>query len=441
MTRCIARWSFVLAVLVAASAAFAQMGGPMLRPGPFEFRAACGHDVRRLCSSVPRGEGRILGCLASRYERLSPACRTELAAGADGGAVPYPRGGLNAYAPGHGLGGDPGPYGPNAYGPGQYGPGRNPSAYDGGADRDGGGLGIDPNRYGFDAGAQAHPPRPQRYASTSPMGSIVTRDGATRTYAIHIPAGYDASKTYPLVLLFHGGGGNGSHFLSRTRFGPKADKDGFIVVAPDGIDRHWNDGRGTTNPDVDDVGFVKQLIADLKSRLPIDEKRIYATGVSNGGFFVERLGCELSETLAAIGPDVGPMPANLLSSCKPEPIAVVGIQGAADSGIPLNGGEMGGNGNGGVVVSAEHTMKLWATADSCNPSPTVTSISPRVNDGTKVIKYSYAGCTAGTDVVYYVVQGMGHGWPPLEGALDGIATSRNINATKVIWDFFSAHSR
>lgn len=167
MTQRIARWAFVLAALVAASAAFAQMDGPMFWPGSFEFRAACGQDVHHLCSGVPRGEGRIIECLASRRKELSTVCRTELAAEAYGGAVPYPGRGPSAHAPGPGLGRNPELYGPHTYGPDQYGPSRSPYTYGGGPDRDGYG----PSRYGFAPDAQARRPGTQRYALRSPAGA------------------------------------------------------------------------------------------------------------------------------------------------------------------------------------------------------------------------------------------------------------------------------
>src|SRR4029077_17410313 len=134
---------------------------------------------------------------------------------------------------------------------------------------------------------------------------------------------------FPLVLLFHGGGGTGGTILRRTDFARKADAEGFIVAAPDGIYGGWNDGRGTVNPNIDDIRFVKELIASLKAKLPIDVTRIYATGISNGGMFTARLGCELSDILTAIATVAGPLPANL-SRSRPNPIAVLGIQGDAD---------------------------------------------------------------------------------------------------------------
>ena len=275
--------------------------------------------------------------------------------------------------------------------------------------------------------------------------SIITADGRMRTYVLHLPTGYSPTKIYPLVLVFHGGYGTGAQILSMTQFAAKADEAGFIVVAPDGIDRHWNDGRGTVNSKIDDVSFVRQLINNLESRFPIDPKRIYATGISNGGIFTQRLGCELSDTLAAIGTDAGPIAAKLLPFCKPKPIAVMGIQGTADPLTPLQGGKVGGGsfGIGGLVASTAQTMRLWATVNGCNATPVVANVPLTVDDGTSVDEFSHSGCTAGTNVVYFIVKGMGHVWPPVEGVANGAfgPTSHNINATDRMWNFFNAHAR
>ncbi len=283
------------------------------------------------------------------------------------------------------------------------------------------------------------------YTAGTFVGSLNTADGRTRTYLIHIPTGYTAGKTYPLVFLFHGGGKMGTRILQYTQFDKKADDKGFIVVAPEGIKHNWNDGRGTTDAElagVDDVAFIRQLAKDLSAKLPIDQKRMYATGPSNGGMMTERLGCDASDLFAAIAPDVGPLPSRLESSCKPGPISVIGIQGSADPGIPIDGGVMQGRGDGGEVLSARATMQFWAAKANCNTVPQVIHQKPLVNDGTSVDQYTFSGCTAGTSVVYYIVQGMGHSWPPLSGNADtGGPTSQNIDATDVVWDFFAAHPK
>jgi polyhydroxybutyrate depolymerase len=266
---------------------------------------------------------------------------------------------------------------------------------------------------------------------------------------IHLPTGFSSTGRYPLVLLFHGGGGTGTKILQQTDFGAKADAEEFIVAAPNGIDNQWADGRRTTGPDklgVDDVSFVRQLISDLETRLPIDTTRIYASGASNGGMMTERLGCELSGELAAIAPDVGPMPSNLASGCKPEAIPFLGIQGGADPLVPLDGGTVKSSaalGSGGVVQSANQTMQLWASVDGCEANPSVTHLPPAVGDGTSVDQYTYSGCDGTNAVVYYIVQGMGHGWPPNPPEDPRVAgnTSRNFNATNVVWEFFASHHR
>jgi polyhydroxybutyrate depolymerase len=285
-------------------------------------------------------------------------------------------------------------------------------------------------------------------AGTS-SGSLVTSDGRTRTYVIHVPAGLSSAKRYPLVLLFHGGGGTGTRILQQTDFAAKADAKGFIVVAPDGIDNHWADGRGTTDPEkegVDDVSFVGQLISHLEANLPIDTTRIYATGASNGGMMTERLGCELSDELAAIAPDVGPMPSNIASTCKPSPIPFLGIQGGADPLVPLGGGTVKSSavlGDGGMVLSAQQTMQLWASLDGCSATASVVHVAPTVNDGTSVDRYGYSGCSGTASVTYYIVQGMGHCWPPNPPQSARIAgrSSQNLNATDTIWDFFAGQHR
>jgi len=278
----------------------------------------------------------------------------------------------------------------------------------------------------------------------------ITVDGRVRTYLLHIPANYEPSKLYSLVAVFHGGGGSGEKIASQTGFAAKADKEGFITAFPDGIAHNWNDGRDTTDAfkqGVDDVKFVRMLIENIKGKLPIDSNKIYATGVSNGGIFSHRLGCEMSDVFAAVGPVVGPIATNLVPWCNPaEPVSVVGIQGTADPGIPIQGGEQGGFGglgDGGFVESADATMRLWAQKNGCGEKPQVTDMPPKVNDGTRVKRYAYDTCRSGAAVYYYIVEGMGHGWPPKRPQAPRLAgpTSQNINATDVIWEFFKAHSK
>jgi polyhydroxybutyrate depolymerase len=236
----------------------------------------------------------------------------------------------------------------------------------------------------------------------------------------------------------------------QTGFSDDADREGFLVVYPDGIEHNWNDGRGTTDAErlgVDDVKFVRALIEELTRTFPIDPARIYATGVSNGGIFTHRLGCELADVLAAIGPVIGPIASPMASRCRSSrPISVIGIQGTADPFIPIQGGEEGwqsGLGDGGLVESAEDTMALWAAKNGCAPTPRKDTLPARVNDGTHVQRIVYSPCRDGTEVHYYLVDGMGHGWPPKPPRSERLSgrTSQNLNATELIWEFFQPHPK
>jgi len=147
----------------------------------------------------------------------------------------------------------------------------------------------------------------------------------------------------------------------------------------------------------------------------------------------------MPNVFAAIAPDAGPIGANLLSACKPGSVAVTSIQGSVDPLSPIDGGQVGG----AMIASAVQSMQLWAATDGCSATPTITHPTPAVNDGTNVDVYTFAGCRAGTDVIYYVVEGMGHAWPPYISASVSVTgpNSANINATDVFWNFFSTHSR
>ena len=281
----------------------------------------------------------------------------------------------------------------------------------------------------------------------------ITIDGRERTYFLHILQGFQQEKGYPLVIALHGGEGTGEKFASQTKFSTKADKEGFIVVYPDGIDNGWADGRGKTEAEkqgVNDVKFIRELVSHLRSKLPINNEKIYATGVSNGGMMTYRLGCDAADIFAAIGPDIANLPEPMKDKCKPaNPIPLVAINGLADPLIPYEGGECCGRegsllgGQGGVVLSTIETLKIFAQANKCATAYTAQTLPIIVDDGTSVEKRTYNNCPAGKEVISYVVSGMGHVWPPNPAEAPRISgpTSNNINATDVMWEFFKGHAK
>lgn len=291
----------------------------------------------------------------------------------------------------------------------------------------------------------------------------IEHDGKTRSYLLHLPTGYSSQDSYPLVLVLHGGGGNNKNSFEKYKFGPKADQEGFIVVAPNGVDKNWNDGRGTTArestadtvTDVDDVDFIDTLLNHIADSYAVDTTRVYATGVSNGSLMTQRLACELPNTFAAIAPSSGPMLKESITSicADSEPIAVVGFQATEDPFFPIDNSDgirelpriLAQQGIQQTPVTAEEITAFWTEKNQCASTPEIENILDTANDGTFVTKYSFNDCLPGADVVYYIVDGAGHGWPggETQGQLiDNIngGLTKNLDATDVAWDFFTQYS-
>lgn len=269
--------------------------------------------------------------------------------------------------------------------------------------------------------------------------------GLKREYLLHVPLSYKKGKPVPLVLVFHGGKSRAENMASYTQFNAIADREGFILAYPDGIKQQWNDGRKAA-PNVDDVGFVRALIAELGKTYAIDRTRIYAAGISNGGMFSQRLGCEFAGTLAGVASVAASMPEDLAPRCNPsKPISVLMIHGTDDPLVPFAGGNLsvGSAGIGGRVRPVRDTVKFWVGNNRCASEPVTILLPDKTpDDGTRVRRETYAQCAASADVYLYTIEGGGHTWPSarqyLPERLIG-KTSKDIDASEVIWDFFAKH--
>jgi polyhydroxybutyrate depolymerase len=271
--------------------------------------------------------------------------------------------------------------------------------------------------------------------------------GIKRPFLIHIPENLPDEKPAPLVLVLHGGGGTPAAVARLTRFSALADTAGFIVVYPQAVNRHWNDGRNVSRfrshrQQIDDTGFLAALIDTLSRRLKIDPSRVYACGISNGGMMCQRLGIELAHRLAAIATVAAALPENLLDRFHPRaPLSVLMLHGTADPVVPYEGGPVGLNTQRGRVIGVEQTARLWAESNRCLFPPVETVISGSADSAT-VVRLTFPSGRDGTEVILYRIIGAGHIWPggakrhPLLGQY--VAT---INATRIIWDFFRRHTR
>lgn len=267
--------------------------------------------------------------------------------------------------------------------------------------------------------------------------------GMLRRYLIHLPAGATSAAGLPVVLAFHGRLGTAGGMSRLTHLDRIADEHRFVVVYPQGYRRSWNDGRPSTpahSAGVNDVAFVAGLIHYLVSTDHVDASRVYATGMSNGAIFTERLGCDLAGLLAGIAPVAGPMPVPVAGSCRPSrPIPVLEIHGTADPLVPYGGGQVHGV-TGGVVRSVAWTVAFWRAADRCQGEPVTITLPDTAHDGTGVRVSRGTACASGTQVVLYTVTGGGHTWPGGEQYLPPAIigpTSRHFDASETIWRFFA----
>jgi polyhydroxybutyrate depolymerase len=286
---------------------------------------------------------------------------------------------------------------------------------------------------------------------TSTTRSIIFA-GLERTYRIRIPSSYDKTTPLPLLIALHGGGGSGEKMeeLTLRGFNRLSDKESFIVVYPDGIEKHWNDGRENVSyrahrEKIDDVGFISALIDHLAKQSNIDIKRVYVTGISNGAMMSFRLACELSEKITAIAPVSGAMPKDLV--CSPSrSVSVLVISNKEDPMVPWEGGEIRlGRQRFGGVLSVDESVRLWVHHNQCSSSP-VNTLEPDRDpkDGTRVRREEYGQGKGGTEVILYAIEGGGHTWPGGHQYLPAWIigkTSRDVDANEVIWSFFKKHAR
>jgi polyhydroxybutyrate depolymerase len=270
--------------------------------------------------------------------------------------------------------------------------------------------------------------------------------GIQRTYLLHVGATVRPQQPTPLLLSFHGGGGQGAGQERFSGFDEVADRSGLIVAYPDGINRHWEDSRKEAQSGHHDLEFVHALIEQVASRWVIDRSRIYATGISNGGFFSLRLACELADQIAAVAAVAAALPDQGRACAPSRPVSVLLLNGTEDPLVPYQGGTVGGSlhlGLGGHVLSSAATVAAWARFDRCSP-PGITTKLPVVDgqDATQVERLDYPACAGGSEVALYTIQGGGHTWPGGSQYLPQRwigRTTRQINATAVIADFFSRH--
>lgn len=256
--------------------------------------------------------------------------------------------------------------------------------------------------------------------------------GVGRTFRWFLPPDLPGSPV-PLVVMLHGGFGSGKQAQQDYGWDDLAAREGFAVVYPDGLDRAWNVGGGccgrSGRDGVDDVAFIRAVVAAVAAHRPIDGRRVYATGISNGGMLTYRLACD-TDLFAAVAPDA----ATLLGDCPhPARTSVLHLHGTADSRVRLDGGP----GEGVAHIDGPpvaDVLDAWRAIDGC-AAPVTTVAGP--------VTTSAAACPDGRSVVLTTIDGAGHQWPGaapkrvVQRIVGADPPSTALDATALFWDFFS----
>ncbi len=293
-------------------------------------------------------------------------------------------------------------------------------------------------------------------------------DGLKRTYLVHLPSLYSEKKELPVVFVIHGGGGNAQSMKDYVLMDKLADKEGFIVVYPEGTGKKafgnliasWDAGRCCTPGEVDDVGFFRKMIDDLDDKFSVDSKRVYATGLSNGAGMSYRLACELSDQIAAIAPvsTVGD-----IENCKPTRfVPTLHIHGDADPCAPYQGGLTGGGCTKeflkaylnvdyqAPLIEVDPVLSFIEKWKKLNNVPEASQTRSLANDVTCSTSENEKG-----EVTLCTINGGGHMWPgesygnPCKNGMDTrlcvtyravLGNKSDWYANQYIWEFFEKYS-
>ncbi len=281
---------------------------------------------------------------------------------------------------------------------------------------------------------------------------VFKHDGIVRDVGIFDPASRVASALRPLVLVLHGGLGDDDDTvaLSFGKLNRLAAEDDYLVVYPQGIGGHWNDGRNVERyvaqrERVNDVDFLTKLIDELVEKRAVDPDAVFIVGVSDGAMMAHRFACERTNKLRAFTAVIGAMPYNVARKrgrCGKEALSVLMINGTEDPVVPWGGGLVQFDGQKlGRVLSAEKTFSFWKRHAACtgDEASLIPDFVP--DDGTRIERTKASNCRNSVKIELFAVRGAGHTWPSgwqyLPEALIG-ATSRDIDASIATWRFFQS---
>ena len=288
--------------------------------------------------------------------------------------------------------------------------------------------------------------------ATEPAGRHAVplmHDGIDRPYLLQVPPTADtAGARMPLVVEVHGRGIDAERFDRMTGFGALAAAEGFVLALPSAVGEIWYDGRDAAPAGrrPDDVGYVAAMIDDAIGRAPIDPRRIYVVGMSNGAHMAGRLACELAERIAAVAQVSGTAGVGIVANCRPAcPVPIINIHGSADDVAPYEGGSRHSLRSRvmirhaiGPSVGVDDWARFWTAANGALDGPALGTLPPDTTIRT------WRGPTPSSDVAFYRIEGGGHTWPGSRLSLPALLfgrTSRTFDATRLSWEFLAGHTR
>ncbi len=261
--------------------------------------------------------------------------------------------------------------------------------------------------------------------SGSTLNCTIVHDNITRQFFVYVGSGYQSNS--PVLFVLHGYTSRGLWIMNYSGFQSIADDTGFIAIYPQGTllpatgQTHWNVGGWTTSSTTDDVGFINSVINFLNDEYSIDPKRIYSTGMSNGGYMSFKLACDLSSRIAAVVSVTGSMTNQTFDGCNPShSTSVAQIHGLQDTVVSYAGN--------GFSKPIEEVMDYWVSNNNCESEPDTSEISGSNGGGTHDV---YSSCDNETNVELYLMTNMGHTWPNLN--------NHDLQASTTIWNFLSKY--
>jgi polyhydroxybutyrate depolymerase len=293
------------------------------------------------------------------------------------------------------------------------------------------------------------PAIPEPPSGTYRVSTGTTYNLSSRSFLVHIPPDYHSNSPLPLVVVIHGAFSTGSQTETETGFSALADSERFLVAYPEGIGifglfQHWNAGHccGKAAEDqIDDVGFIAEVISTVRRKLTVDSTRIYLAGMSNGGMLTYRFAAERPGDLAAAAVVSGTIGSSIENEARswqiqqPEKaLPIIALHGRADDTVPADGGIAPRKQGNRSYLPVSDAIYFWRTTDGCGDSPTVTT-----SNNLSVMHLTWDNCRNGSSVEYFLLAEWGHQWPApyFTDRLDPDHPLKGFDGTKLIWTFFS----